>query len=124
MGILRGVVVCFAVMRLQPTSRLCLALLLALILPLQAFAAVSGCSQLGVTQLGVEVNAVSGADTHCAHGAAAAQHHNCGSCCCVAAIAGTPLRWIAPASAAPKFSMPLIVPPPAVALDRLDRPPR
>jgi hypothetical protein len=142
-----------------------LAVLLALILPLQAFAAESGCSQLGIAPAAAGTT-ISDAATHCRHGAAGeqtstgkhgatdehgatgehgatdehgatgehgatpehgaptAQHHNCGTCCCIASIAGATVQWMAPRSAVPNFSLPLNVPPPAIVLDRLDRPPR
>jgi hypothetical protein len=101
-------------MRIPKALNLRLALLLALILPLQALAAISGCEQFSVGQL---------ADTHCEHGAPAVQHH-CGTCCCIAAIGLAPQRWTAPRPESLSVSLPLFQFPPWVTLDRLDRPPR
>jgi hypothetical protein len=98
-----------------------LMLLLALILPLQSFAAAWNC---GSPETGSAV-----AHQHCAPGADAAQtgdaqpHHHCGTCC-AAAIAVLPFGWTAPRSLTPGMAHPQFGPPPTVALDRLDRPPR
>ena len=96
-------------------------LLLALILPLQSFAAAWNC--------GSPDTASSAAQPHCATGSGAVHtgdaqpHHHCGSCC-AAAIAALPFGWIAPPSITPPIALPQIGPPPKVAHDRLDRPPR
>jgi hypothetical protein len=106
-------------MALLRTPSVTLVLLLALILPLQSFAAAWSCSaHAGLTA----------AQHHCANDSGkspggAEQHHHCGTCC-AAAIAVVPLAWTAPRSASPEASLPLHQPPPKVALDRLDRPPR
>jgi hypothetical protein len=90
-----------------------LAMLLALILPLQGFASAWNCGS---------PDTVSGAaHQHCS--ADAQPHHHCGTCC-AAAIAALPFRWTAPRAFNPGFTLPQIGPPPRVALDRLDRPPR
>jgi hypothetical protein len=94
------------------------ALLLAVMLPLQGFAAASGCGPFGATSL----------TEHCAHAAhhaaGAGQYRDCGTCCSVAAISITPSLWAAPRLTSPKIFLPLVWSAPAVALDRLDRPPR
>ncbi|HMH89417.1 MAG TPA: hypothetical protein VK523_12270, partial [Steroidobacteraceae bacterium] len=61
---------------------------------------------------------------HCAQeDVAAQQHHHCGTCCAVA-IAVMPLLWVPPRPEHAGASLPLRSSPPAIALDRLDRPPR
>ena len=95
-----------------------LVLLLALILPLQSFAAAWGCSAQ---------TSAAAAHPHCANDSGktqgAAFHHHCGTCC-AAAVALMPFRWIAPRSTGSEASLPGHQPPPKVTLDRLDRPPR
>ena len=97
-----------------------LVLLLALILPLQTFAAAWSCS---AHDTGAAV-----AHHHCADDSGKTRgggepHHHCGTCC-AAAIAPMPLGWSAPRAAISEASLPPRQPPPQVALDRLDRPPR
>ncbi|HWW29223.1 MAG TPA: hypothetical protein VNY80_04360 [Steroidobacteraceae bacterium] len=91
-----------------------LALLLVLLLPLQGFATALSCGSF---------DAAPAAAQHCAHGSAAVQHHHCGTCCS-AAIVVTPLHWAPPRATRPDVSLPLLISPALVALDRLDRPPR
>ena len=96
-----------------------LVLLLALIVPLQSFAAVWGCGAHAGT---------AAVHHHCANDPAKAQggaeqHHHCGTCC-AAAIALMPFRWTAPPSANAQVSLSSLRPPPQGTLDRLDRPPR
>jgi hypothetical protein len=96
-----------------------LVLLLALILPLQSFAAAWNCN---AHDTGLA------AQHHCANDSGKAQggggqHHHCGTCC-AAAMALVPFSWTAPRGASPEASLPLHWSPPTVALDRLDRPPR
>ena len=94
-------------------------LLLALILPLQNFAAAWRCS--------AHETGAAAAHHHCANDSGKAQsgeqQHHCGTCC-AAAIALVPFTWAAPRQASPESSLPSHRPPPQVALDRLDRPPR
>jgi hypothetical protein len=97
-----------------------LVLMLALILPLQSFASAWSCSS---HELGGNA-----AQHHCADDSGklqtgGEQHHHCGTCC-AAAIAWVPFRWIPPRSVSSEASVPLYGPPPRIALDRLDRPPR
>jgi hypothetical protein len=93
-----------------------LALLLALIMPLQGFASAWSC--------GLFDAAPATAPQHCAQDGAAQQHHHCGTCCCAAAIAVMPVLWAPPRPANPGALLPLSRSPPAIILDRLDRPPR
>jgi hypothetical protein len=102
----------------NPSMRL--VLLLALILPLQSFASAWGCS--------AHEAGSAAAHHHCANDSGTSQsggeqRHHCGSCCAVA-IALTPFRWNPPRSAGSEASLPLYGPPPRIAFDRLDRPPR
>jgi hypothetical protein len=106
-------------MRPNRTLRVGFALLFALMLPLQGYAAMPSCGQPD--------HAVQHAHTaahHCTQEPAAAHHSGCGECCCAIAIALAPIEWTAPRLTAPEISDTLIWSPPAVALDRLDRPPR
>jgi hypothetical protein len=103
-------------MRLNRTLRVGFALLLALMLPLQGYAAMPVCA--------ARVAASPTAQHRCAHGSAAIHHHDCGNSCCGAAIALTPVRWIAPLLTAPEISSAVLWSPPVGLLDRLDRPPR
>jgi hypothetical protein len=93
-----------------------LVLLLALIMPLQGFASAWSC--------GSRDAASAAAPQQCEHAGTAQQHHHCGTCCCAAAIAVSPTLWIAPRPANPGALLPLRLSPPAIILDRLDRPPR
>jgi hypothetical protein len=101
-------------------------LLLALILPLQSFAAAWNCGspETGASAAHQHCPPGSGA-THIgtAHTGDAQLHHHCGTCC-AAAIAALPFGWIAPPSLTPPIAIPQMGPPPKVTLDRLDRPPR
>jgi hypothetical protein len=94
-----------------------LALLLALIMPLQGFASAWNCGSFDA--------APATSAQHCAHEAGAAQQqHHCGTCCCAAAIAVMPLLWVPPPPVNAGAPLPLRSSPPAITLDRLDRPPR
>jgi hypothetical protein len=96
------------------------ALLFALMLPLQGYAAMPVCREASV--------ASSAPQTHCA-GVQGLQHrgvhhHNCDNCCCGAAMVLTAADFIAPLLTAPDISDSALWPPPTAAIDRLDRPPR
>jgi hypothetical protein len=91
------------------------ALLFALMLPLQGYAAMPPCREASV--------ATSDPQTHCA-GSPAVHHHHCHNCCCGAAIVLTAADFIAPLLTAPDISDAALWRPPTVAIDRLDRPPR
>jgi hypothetical protein len=102
-----------------------LAMLLALMLPLQGYAAMSDCGTSDHTNSGAQRPSVlPTAPQHCAGTPAARHRHGCGNCCCTAAIMLTAVRWTAPVPAAPEISAAVVWSPPRVALDRLDRPPR
>jgi hypothetical protein len=102
-------------MRFKTGLRAGFALLFALMLPLQGYAAMPVCREAAVASVAPQ--------THCA-GAPAVHHHNCDNCCCGAAIALASADFIAPRPSAPDISEAALLPAPAVALDRLDRPPR
>jgi hypothetical protein len=107
-------------MRLNRTLRLGFALLFALMLPLQGYAAMPNC---GRPDHAVQYSDHA-ATHHCTRERAAAHHPGCGDCCCAVAMAPTPVNWTPPRLAAPEISGTLMWSPPTVALDRLDRPPR
>jgi hypothetical protein len=91
-----------------------------LIMPLQGFASAWGCGSFDTAPAA----APAAAPQHCAHEAGVAQqHHHCGTCCCAAAIAVMPRIWIPPRPAISGALLP-VRSPPAIVLDRLDRPPR
>jgi hypothetical protein len=108
-------------MALLRTPSMTFVLLLALLLPLQSFAAAWSCS--------ARDTGAAAAHQHCAddsgngHAGAEQPHHHCGTCC-VAAIALVPFRWTPPRLVSSEESLPSHRSPPTVALDRLDRPPR
>jgi hypothetical protein len=112
-------------MRLNRTLFGVLAMLLALMLPLQGYAAMPDCGHVDPVHSGARDPAASPtAPQHCAGLPAATHRHGCGNSCCGAAIMPTSVRWIAPILAAPEISAAVSSSPPAVTLDRLDRPPR
>jgi hypothetical protein len=105
-------------MRFKRSLRAGFALLFALMLPLQGYAAMPVCREGSVASV-----ASSAPQTHCT-GAPAVHHHQCDNCCCGAAMALTHGEFIAPRLTAPGISDAALWPGPTVALDRLDRPPR
>jgi hypothetical protein len=107
-------------MRLNRTLRAAFALLFALMLPLQGYAAMPGC---GEPDHALRHPAHTAAH-HCTREPATSHHSGCGDCCCAVGIALTPTNWTAPRLAALAISDTSIWSTPAVALDRLDRPPR
>jgi hypothetical protein len=96
-----------------------LVLLLVLILPLQGFASAWSCGAHNTTSAAAHHDCAGHPGTSPSGG----EHHHCGTCC-AAAIALVPFRWTMPRSAGSEASLPLHGPPPKIALDRLDRPPR
>jgi hypothetical protein len=107
-------------MALLRTPSMTLVLLLTLTLPLQSFAAASSCS--------AHAAGSAAAQHHCGDDSGKPQsggepRHDCGSCC-AAAIAWAPIRWNPPRSAGSDVSLPSRRPPPKIALERLERPPR
>jgi hypothetical protein len=118
-------------MRLNRTLHVGFALLLTLMLPLQGYAAMPSCGELGHTDSSTEQSVAAplpalqhSMQHHCTRGSTAIHHHGCGNCCCGAAIALMAADWIAPLMSAPGISMAVLGLPPTVTLDRLDRPPR
>jgi hypothetical protein len=103
-------------MRLNRTLRFEFALLFTLMLPLQGYTAMPSCDETTA--------AAPAPQTHCASAPSAMRHHGCGNCCCGAAVALTAAPWAAPLLNSPGISVISLWPPPQVALDRLDRPPR
>ena len=61
---------------------------------------------------------------HCEHSSSTSHHHCGGDCCSVAALAAATSRWAPPRYPAGQVYATLFSPSPAVARDRLDRPPR
>jgi hypothetical protein len=107
-------------MRLNGRLRVGFALLFALLLPLQGYAAMPVCREAALASPAQQTQC---AGVHAVHHLAV-HHHNCDNCCCGAAMVLSPADFIAPLRAAPGISDAALCPPPTVALDRLDRPPR
>jgi hypothetical protein len=105
------------------------ALLLALMLPLQSFAAASSCehAQTGQsTALGGATAQGAAAHEHCAHHPAHAstwQSHGCCAACCMAAVVAATLDWTPPRAVASEHYLPAPRAPLLISPDRLDRPP-
>jgi hypothetical protein len=109
-------------MRAPRTLSLILALILAAALPLRGYAATAHCEGSDSTHAA----AAHAAGTHGGHcGDAAGSPHpgGCGDCCCTAA-SSLAMRWELPRISSPAISAAPLAPPPAIAHDRLDRPPR
>jgi hypothetical protein len=102
-------------MRPNRTFRTAVALLLALLLPLQGYAAMPACGHQTASPV---------SQHHCDRSPAAAHHPSCGDCCGCAAPALTSVNWSAPRPPVPEFAVAEPGFPPAGILDRLDRPPR
>jgi hypothetical protein len=96
-------------------------LLMALLLPLQGYGAMSTCSE--PAPAGVSAVAPVAQD-HCTRAKTAAHQHNCSHGCCSAAMALTAARFIAPRSSGAEITCSTIAHAPEGVLERLDRPPR
>ncbi|HEY2676270.1 MAG TPA: hypothetical protein VGI65_04825 [Steroidobacteraceae bacterium] len=100
-------------------TRFKLAILLALMLPLQGLSAASACASISASTAPTR--------HHCAPLAGTVSgsllHHGCGTCCAVG-VAAAPLNWAAPSLPSPEVCSVDLLPPPDIILDRLDRPPR
>lgn len=107
-------------MRSKRPLKLVLALLLTLILPLKGFA--SAHCEAPAAEHSAHFSH-GGASSHCHDGGAGVHLHGCGDCCGVAAIT-VALSCIVPRLAPVDIPARATRPPPAVDLDRLDRPPR
>jgi hypothetical protein len=110
-------------MRLNRTLRIGFALLLALMLPLQGYAAMPACAQHDPSSGAASTTGSQPAQHHCEHGRTQSLHR-CDNCCCGIGIALTPAQWTAPLPVADRVADAVLGTPPVVALDRLDRPPR
>ncbi len=106
---------------------LMVALLMALMLPWQSFAAAAHCDL--ITQQTAQVASAAhgaGAHEHCGeheHGVTLPHHGCCADCCLTAATVAT-CDWSVPHAAAPELFLPAPRVPITISLDRLDRPPR
>jgi len=99
-------------------------LLLSWLLPLQGFAAVSGCAQQPAAH---HDHSAQMAHEHCAGHASldsTAHHHASCSDCCMAAVSTPTPQWAPPRGETLHVSLPEIRTPLKICLDRLDRPPR
>jgi hypothetical protein len=119
-------------MRLNRMPRFGFALLLALLLPLQGYAAMPACAPHDRANAGA-AGMTASAHPHCEHGTITVDLHadtghgrigHCDNGCCGVAIAAASARWTAPLLIAPAISHVILWFPPTVTLDRLDRPPR
>ncbi len=113
------------------------ALILAVILPMRGFASATHCEaqqhgahtvhpvettlRADAADRGLFPQAAEAA--HCRDGRGAPHAHGCGDCCGGAAALAAP-RFTLPKAAAVRIVRPPAWPPPALAIDRLDRPPR
>jgi hypothetical protein len=112
-------------MKLHRATSLKLALLLALLLPLQGFAAVSSCAQTGLAHAATHSHQASpAAEGRCDHASPNTLHHDCGTCCCVAVSSNSGASWLAPLLNRPQPALVRLKTPLSATIDRLDRPPR
>jgi hypothetical protein len=103
------------------------ALLMALMLPWQSFAAAAGCDL--IPQHTVNVHSSRNrpaAHEHCGEHEhlSTLQHHGCCADCCLTAAMAATFDWSLPHAAAPEHFLPAPHAPMTISLDRLDRPPR
>ena len=123
-------------MRLNLKLRMGFAMLVALLLPLQGYAAMPVCTTgaaaapmqaaaapMHAAETPMHAGAATAAGHDCA-GANTVHRHGCNQCCCGAAIVLAPVDFIAPHFGVPEIASAPIAPSPEGALDRLDRPPR
>jgi hypothetical protein len=103
-------------MRVNRTLCSRIALLIAMLLPLQGVAAPQLCAAGAAAGLTMHA--------HCAPELKVGQHHGCGNCCCAAAIAPMPQHVVAPRKTPAPISVTVLSSAPDVTVDRLDRPPR
>jgi hypothetical protein len=95
------------------------ALLLALLLPWQSFAAAAHCDLISAVHSPT-------AHEHCAEHEHAPNppHHGCCADCCPSAVVAATLDWRLPRGATPELFLPAPRAPLNISLERLDRPPR
>jgi hypothetical protein len=144
---MRAPVLCFAP-KLMRNLKPLLALLLAVLLPMRGFTFAAHCEPLGPghdahtsrqaesplrsgtergelsPQASEAPHCVDGDSSHHADSKAASHAHGCGDCCYGAAAVLTAPRFAVPRAAAASIVGRLARPHPALAIDRLDRPPR
>jgi hypothetical protein len=101
--------------------RLGIALLIALLLPLQGYGAMPTCGERVPANIRAAASAV---QHHCTRAATATQQHKCSQGCCSAAMTLTAARFIAPRPGAAKITSCTTALAPEGSLERLDRPPR
>jgi hypothetical protein len=104
-----------------------LALLWALMLPLQGFAAAEHCEgSSGQHAKASLAHSPATAHEHCPphERAPHRDHHGCCSDCCLTAVAASTLAWTPARLIAPALFLPAPRAPLTLSLDRLDRPPR
>jgi hypothetical protein len=132
-------VLCFRPEPMRIPIKPLFALVLAVILPMRGFASAAHCEPLGQGH-GAHSHGVPSAlrtdaargdlslhaaeEGHCAGGKSSPHAHACTDCCCGAAAVLTAPRFSVPKAAAALIARRLAWPHPALAIDRLDRPPR
>jgi hypothetical protein len=122
---MRAPVICFASKLMRIPMKPLFALLLAVLLPVRGFTFTTHCEPHGQ---GGDAHASRQAESalQCPHHAddkGASHTHGCGDCCGGAAVLNAP-RFTMPRAAAALIVGRLARPHPALAIDRLDRPPR
>jgi hypothetical protein len=123
---MRAPVLCFALKLMRIPMKPLLALLLAVLLPMRGFTFTTQCEPNGQPH---DAHASHQAENalQCPHHAdnkGASHAHGCGDCCGAAAAVLTAPRFTVPRAAAASIVGQLVRPHPALATDRLDRPPR
>jgi hypothetical protein len=145
---MRAPVLCFALKLMRIPMKPLLALLLAVLLPMRGLTFTTHCEPHGQShdahashqaenalasgterddlsrQAADPPHCVDGRSSHPADGKAASHAHGCGDCCGAAAAVLTAPRFTVPRTAAASIVGRLARPHPALAIDRLDRPPR
>jgi hypothetical protein len=145
---MRAPVLCFALNLMRIPMKPLLALLLAVLLPMRGFTSATHCEPPGQghgahASHGVEIalrsetarndlspqaaealHCVDGRGPHHADGKGSSHAHSCGDCCGGTAAIPTAPRFGVPRAAAALIAGRLARPHPALAIDRLDRPPR
>ena len=135
---MRAPVLCFPLELMRIPIKPLFALVLAVMLPMRGFASAAHCEPPGqghgAHSHGVEsalradaargdLSLQAADEGHCAGGGSSPHAHTCADCCGAAAVL-IAARFIVPRAAAALIARPLAWPHPALAIDRLDRPPR
>jgi uncharacterized low-complexity protein len=136
---MRAPVLCFRLELMRIPIKPLFALVLAVILPMRGFASAAHCeppgqghgahshgvpSALRTDAARGDLSLQAAGEGHCAGGKSSPHAHACGDCCCGAAAVLTAPRFTVPRAAAALIARRLAWPHPALAIDRLDRPPR